>query len=42
MKLMFTDIKVNTKRYPLSIRMRDGAHIKNRFRESLLGQRAFD
>ena len=36
------DIKVSNKRYPMSIRMRDGAHIKNRFRESLLGQQAFD
>jgi len=41
-KLMFADIKVNTQRYPLSIKMRDGAHIKDRFRENLLGQRAFD
>jgi thiamine pyrophosphate-dependent acetolactate synthase large subunit-like protein len=41
-RLMFLDIKVNTQRYPMSIRMRDGAHIKNRFRENLLGQRAFD
>ncbi len=40
--LMFRDIKVTTKRYPMSIRMRDGAHIKNRFREKLLGQKAFD
>jgi len=38
----FFDIKVNSKRYPLSIRLRDGAHIKNRFRENLLGQQAFD
>jgi thiamine pyrophosphate-dependent acetolactate synthase large subunit-like protein len=38
----FLDIKVNNKRYPLSIRLRDGAHIKNRFRENLLGQKAFD
>lgn len=41
-KLLFCAIKVNTQRYPLSIKMRDGAHIKNRFRENLLGQRAFD
>jgi thiamine pyrophosphate-dependent acetolactate synthase large subunit-like protein len=41
-QLTFLDIKVNTQRYPMSIRMRDGAHIKNRFRENLLGQRAFD
>ena len=40
--LVFRDIKVNTQRYPMSIRMRDGAHIKNRFRENLLGQKAFD
>jgi hypothetical protein len=39
---VFLDIKVSNKRYPMSIRMRDGAHIKNRFRENLLGQRAFD
>jgi len=38
----FLDIKVSAKRYPLSIRMRDGAHIKNRFREHLLGAKAFD
>jgi thiamine pyrophosphate-dependent acetolactate synthase large subunit-like protein len=38
----FIDIKVSNKRYPMSIRMRDGAHIKNRFRENLLGQKAFD
>jgi hypothetical protein len=41
-KLMFCAIKVNTQRYPLSIKMRDGAHIKNRFRENLLGASAFD
>jgi thiamine pyrophosphate-dependent acetolactate synthase large subunit-like protein len=40
--LLFRDIKVNNKRYPMSIRLRDGAHIKNRFRENLLGQKAFD
>jgi thiamine pyrophosphate-dependent acetolactate synthase large subunit-like protein len=40
--LAFRDIKVSTQRYPMSIRMRDGAHIKNRFRENLLGQKAFD
>ena len=35
-------VKVNTQRYPMSIRLRDGAHIKNRFREHLLGPTAFD
>ena len=39
---VFLDIKVNTQRYPMSSRLRDGAHIKNRFRENLLGQAAFD
>ena len=40
--LLFRDIKVNTARYPMSIKLRDGAHIKNRFRENLLGAKAFD
>ena len=35
-------VKVTNKRYPMSIRLRDGAHIKNRFRENLLGPTAFD
>jgi thiamine pyrophosphate-dependent acetolactate synthase large subunit-like protein len=39
---LFLNIKVNASRYPLSIRLRDGAHIKNRFRENLLGAKAFD
>ena len=39
---VFIDVKVSDKRYPMSIRLRDGAHIKNRFRENLLGQKAFD
>ncbi len=39
---LFLTIKVNANRYPLSIRLRDGAHIKNRFREALLGSKAFD
>jgi thiamine pyrophosphate-dependent acetolactate synthase large subunit-like protein len=39
---VFLDVKVSSKRYPMSIRMRDGAHIKNRFREHLLGTKAFD
>lgn len=34
---VFLDIKVNTQRYPMSIRLRDGARIKDRFRENLLG-----
>ena len=39
---VFLAIKVNANRYPLSIRLRDGTHIKNRFRENLLGAKAFD
>lgn len=39
---VFMALKVNASRYPLSIRLRDGAHIKNRFRENLLGTKAFD
>ncbi len=39
---VFLAIKVSTQRYPMSSRLRDGAHIKNRFRENLLGQAAFD
>ena len=38
----FVAIKVNNARYPMSIKLRDGAHIKNRFREALLGNAAFD
>ncbi len=39
---VFVDVKVTAKRYTLSIRMRDGVHIKNLFREALLGPKAFD
>jgi thiamine pyrophosphate-dependent acetolactate synthase large subunit-like protein len=39
---VFLDVKVSSQRYPMSIRLRDGVHIKNRFRENLLGQAAFD
>ncbi len=39
---LFFDIKVSTRRYPMTTRLRDGSHIKNRFREKLLGSRAFD
>jgi thiamine pyrophosphate-dependent acetolactate synthase large subunit-like protein len=39
---LFLNIKVNASRYPMSIRLRDGAHIKNRFREALFGAKAFD
>lgn len=39
---VFVDVKVSTQRYPMSIKMRDGVHIKNRFRENLLGAAAFE
>jgi thiamine pyrophosphate-dependent acetolactate synthase large subunit-like protein len=39
---VLVDVKVSSKRYPMSMRLRDGAHIKNRFRENLLGSKAFD
>jgi thiamine pyrophosphate-dependent acetolactate synthase large subunit-like protein len=39
---VFLDIRVDQTRYPLTIRLRDGVHIKNRFREHLLGEAAFD
>jgi thiamine pyrophosphate-dependent acetolactate synthase large subunit-like protein len=39
---LFLVAKVTSTRYPMSIRLRDGTHIKNRFRENLLGSRAFD
>ncbi|MDB5812125.1 MAG: ilvG 3 [Betaproteobacteria bacterium] len=38
----FVAVKVNSARYPMAIKLRDGAHIKNRFREALLGNSAFD
>jgi len=38
----FVSIKVNSARYPMAIKLRDGVHIKNRFREALLGNAAFD
>ena len=38
----FVAVKVDDARYPLAIKLRDGAHIKNRFREALLGVAAFD
>lgn len=39
---VFIDVKVTAARYHLSIRLRDGVHIKNRFREALLGSKAFE
>jgi len=39
---VFLVAKVTSTRYPMSIRFRDGTAIKNRFREALLGSKAFD
>jgi thiamine pyrophosphate-dependent acetolactate synthase large subunit-like protein len=39
---VFLVAKITSARYPMSIRLRDGTHIKNRFREALLGSKAFD
>ena len=38
----FVSIKVNSARYPLSTKLRDGAYIKARFREALLGTASYD
>jgi len=38
----FVAVKVTNARYPMALRLRDGTHIKNRFREALLGAKAFD
>jgi len=39
---VFLVAKITSQRYPMSIRLRDGTAIKNRFREALLGSKAFD
>jgi len=39
---MFCSIKVTTEDAPLVLPMRDGTAIKNRFREALLGSKAFE
>jgi thiamine pyrophosphate-dependent acetolactate synthase large subunit-like protein len=39
---VFLAAKITSQRYPMSIRLRDGTAIKNRFREALLGAKAFD
>jgi thiamine pyrophosphate-dependent acetolactate synthase large subunit-like protein len=39
---VFLAAKITSQRYPMSIRFRDGTAIKNRFREALLGAKAFD
>jgi thiamine pyrophosphate-dependent acetolactate synthase large subunit-like protein len=39
---VFVDIKVNTDYVPMVLPMRDGTAIRGRFREALLGDRAYD
>lgn len=39
---VFAAIKVTTKPVPMTLPLRDGTHIKNRFREALLGNAAFE
>ena len=39
---VFIDIKVNTDYVPMVLPMRDGTAIRGRFREAVLGDRAFD
>ncbi|MDB5805939.1 MAG: ilvG 3 [Betaproteobacteria bacterium] len=38
----FVAIKVNDARYPLTLKIRDGSLLKNRFREALLGSKALE
>jgi thiamine pyrophosphate-dependent acetolactate synthase large subunit-like protein len=39
---VFACIKVTAERAPMVLPIRDGAHLKNRFREALLGAKAFE
>jgi thiamine pyrophosphate-dependent acetolactate synthase large subunit-like protein len=39
---VFVDIKVNTDHVPMVLPMRDGTAIRGRFREAVLGERAYD
>ncbi len=39
---LFAAIKVSTDKAPMTLPLRDGTHIKNRFREALLGAQAFE
>jgi thiamine pyrophosphate-dependent acetolactate synthase large subunit-like protein len=39
---LFASIKVTTEPAPMVLPARDGAHLKNRFREALLGAKAFE
>lgn len=39
---VFATVKVSTEKAPMTLPLRDGTHIKNRFREALLGRAAFE
>jgi thiamine pyrophosphate-dependent acetolactate synthase large subunit-like protein len=39
---LFAAIKVSAAQAPMTLPLRDGTHIKNRFREALLGEKAFE
>ncbi len=39
---VFAAVKITTDKVPMALPLRDGTHIKNRFREALLGRSAFD
>ncbi|MGE5523442.1 MAG: hypothetical protein ACM3SS_06995, partial [Rhodospirillaceae bacterium] len=39
---VFAVAKVSTDKVPMTLPLRDGTHIKNRFREALLGRVAFE
>jgi len=39
---VFAAVKISTGKVPLTLPLRDGTHIKNRFREALLGKKAFE
>jgi len=38
----FAVIKINTQHVPMTLPVRDGTHVKNRFRTALLGAKAFE
>jgi thiamine pyrophosphate-dependent acetolactate synthase large subunit-like protein len=38
---LFVDLKISAEKAPMTLPLRDGTHIKNRFREALLGKSAF-
>jgi thiamine pyrophosphate-dependent acetolactate synthase large subunit-like protein len=39
---VFATVKISTDKVPMMLPLRDGTHIKNRFREALLGAKAFE